>query len=223
MSIKYEDVLKAELVLVGFSLLNNPQEFEAFRSQAETDVVISGQTMTIEALTNVAEAGRTISLNRDRIVLDISPSRASIRRDYPDKNDLARLAQVAALAIDLSPSSRQNLRAFGYNIDLVYNQDSGEPALRYLAGRLFSGGLPRRGEWDLVGGAGKMIYKEADNQWQITVEPRFNEPGTTRIFLKLNLHKDRREPPTKGEIEESLRNAWTQARDFACLLGQKGP
>ena len=222
MSTEYEDVLKAELVLVGFSLLNNTEEFEAFRSRARTDVVISGQTMTIEALTNVAEAGRTISLNRDRIVLDTSPSRAAIRRDYPDKNDMARLAEVAALAMEQSPSSRQNLRAFGYNIDLVYNQDSGEPALQYLAGRLFSEGLPRRGEWNLVGGAGKMIYKEADNQWQITVEPRFNEPNTSRIFLTLNLHKERQVPPSESEIKESLIDAWTQAHDFADLLDKKG-
>ena len=122
MAIQIEDVLKAEMVLVGLGLLSSPQEYEAFRSQAKTDVFISGQTMTIEALTNVAEAGRTISLNRDRIVLDLSPSRSSIRREYPSKGDLERLAEVAALAIEQSSQGRENLRAFGYNIELIYDQ-----------------------------------------------------------------------------------------------------
>ena len=67
-----------------------------------------------------------------------------------------------------------------------------------------------------------MIYKEGENQWQVTVEPRFNEPTTTRVFLSLNLHKENHEPPSEEEIKESLVNAWTQARDFAFLLDNKG-
>ena len=222
MAIIFKDVLKAELALVGLGLLNNSQEFEGFRSRAQTDVVNSGQTITIEALTNVAESGRSFSLNRDRIVLDISPSRASIRRDYPSEQDLGRLAEVASLAIEQSSSGRENLRAFGYNIDLVYDQDSTTPASQYLAERLFSEELPRRGEWNLVGGSGKLTYSEGENQWQITVEPRFNEPNTSRVFLTLNLHKEKQVPPSESEIKESLMEAWAQAHDFAVLLDKKG-
>ena len=218
MTVEFQDVLKAELVLIGFRTLTNAKENEAFRAAVKTDVVASGHSVTIDSQTNIAESGRIISLNRDRIILDISASRSTIRREYPEEKDIERLAEVAGLVIAQSTSEDQELRAFGYNLELVYDQKSGQTAAQYLADRLLSNNLPRRNEWELVGGAGKVTYKEGENQWQITIEPRLNEPGTTKIFLNLNLHKDEHALPSESDIRDSLKEAWRQAHKFAYLL-----
>ena len=222
MAVEFEDVLKAEVVLVGVGLLNTVDAFEAFRAAIKTDTLVSGHTMAIDAQTNMAEAVRIISLNRDRIALEISSPRSTIRREYPEEKDLDRLAEVSGQAITKTTLTGQNLRAFGYNLDLVYDQDSGQLAAKYLADRLFSNDIPHRKEWQLVGGASRMVYKEGANQWQITVEPRFNDPTTTKIFLTVNLHKDKNVPPEQCEIRDSLQEAWQQARMFVCLLDKGG-
>ena len=223
MGIEFEDVLKADLVLIGFGLLSTPGEFEEFRSAVGTDATVAGHGMTIDAQTNVAEQGRAISLNRDRIILEIFPSRSTIRREYPtNAGDLLRLAEVAWQAISNTRNREIGLRAYGYNLDLVYSQDSEPLAQEYLASRLFSNDLPLREEWQLMGGAGRIIYREGENQWQFTLEPRFNDAATSRIFLTVNLHKDKQEIPSESEMNESLEEVWQQARKFAMLLDGSG-
>lgn len=218
MTVKVEDVLKVDFVLVGLELLNDASAYETFRDAVGTDVVVSGHGVSLDARTNVTEFSRSVSLNRDRITLDLSPSRSTIRREYPSEAELRRLAEVSGHAIGKTTVAGQHLRAFGYNLELVYDQDSGEPASKYLADRLFSSSIPIQDDWELIGGGAKMVYNEGGNQWQFTTEARFNEPGTTKVFLNLNLHKDQQEPPTPNQIENHLQAIWDQAHLFASLL-----
>jgi hypothetical protein len=222
MNVVFRDVLKADLVLVGFGLLTQANELETFRAAVNTDVVVSGQSMTVDAQTNVAETGRIFNLNRDRIVLDLSRIRSTIRRDYPEEIDLVRLAQVAALAVEASTQTGQTLRAYGYNLDLVYEQTTDSTAQEYLAKRLFSTDLPFREQWQLVGGACRVVFREGENQWQFSVEPRFNDPNIRQVFLSLNLHKEKQTIPSEDEIKNSLQEAWAKAREFAVALDAKG-
>ena len=218
MAVEFQDAIKADLVLVGLGLLGQPSEFESFKQVVRTDVTV-GHSMVIDAQTNVTEPGRAISLNRDRIILEASPFRSTIRRDYPELRDLDRLAEVAGHAISLTENVN-GLRAFGYNLEIVYDQTSEPTAQLYLATRLLAGQLPYRDTWKLIGGAARAIYAEGDNQWQISLEPRFNDPSTTKIFLQLNLHKDETSPPAEHEIRTSLHQAWEQAQDFAHRLDE---
>ena len=217
MSVTALEVLKAELVLVGVGLIKTPEELVAFRSAVGSDVV-AALSLTTNIPSGITEPGGSLTVDRERISLDISPSRAVIRRDYPSLDDLARLVQVAGFAITNTDLADQKPRAFGYNIELVYDQDSGLSASRYLADRLFTPGSFVIEGGQFIGGAGRLIYEGSGKRWTIAIEPRFNDNETTRIFLTLNLHRGEQRLPDEEEISASLQEAWEQAHSFAKRL-----
>ena len=223
MATTVQDVLNVNLVLVGVGLLNKPEEFNEFRDAVATDVVVAGSGLVIGIPTNTAETGRTLTLNRDRIALDISPSRSVIRRDYPLYGDLDRLAEVIGHAITKTDIKSQEPQAFGYNIELVYDQDSGIPALQYLAKRLFAANLPGNEGWELIGGTSRLLFEGGEARWSVTVDSRFNDEAATKIFLSLNMHRAETRLPRLDEVRASLQEVWTQAHNFAIQLDEGAP
>ena len=218
MAIEFGDVLKADLVLVGFPLLDRPGEIEAFRAEYK-EARISGGGVNIDVQSNKAEQGQVVTLDRDRITLELFPSRAVIRREYPtDEVDLTRLAEVAYHAISITAIRGKMLRAYGFNLDLIYDQDSGRPAYGYLADRLLSGGLQQMNEWQLSGAATRVTYFSGEDQWQIAIEPRFGDPLTNTVFLNVNLHISASQLPDLDAINDSLKQVWKWAHDFANFL-----
>ena len=189
----------------------------AFRSAVGSEVVV-----TVPPPTNIPSGitgpGVSFTMNRERISIETSPLRSAIKRDYPSSDNLAQLAQVAGFAIINTDLADQKPRAFGYNIELVYDQDSGLSAFRYLAGRLFTSSPFIIEEGQFVGGAGRLIYEMRGKRWTIAIEPRFRDNETTRIFLTLNLHSDEQRLPDEEEINVSLQEAWEQAHSFAKRL-----
>ena len=113
-------------------------------------------------------------------------------------------------------------QAFGYNIEMVFNQDTGQSAIQYLGERLFDYGRLGKEGWDRVGGRGQLIFTGSTGQWTITVEPRFGEESTSRFFLSLNLHKNEQRLPAKDEITTSLEEIWQEAIDFVERLDKRG-
>ena len=129
------------------------------------------------------EPGQTLTLNRDRIELELSRSRSSISRDYPLRGDLLRLAEVAGHAISNSTLEVGRLRAIGFNIELIFDQHSGASAFEYLSRRLFAVDPLGGKDWQLMGGAGRLIFNDSGRRWTISVEPRFNDATESRVFL----------------------------------------
>lgn len=222
MAINIQDVVSANLVLVGIGLLNTPEELEDFREGIDATEIVSRSSLALTGpLSDNAETGRTFALERERIVLEISSSRSSIERAYPLKGDLERLANVAGHAIAKTDLQGKSPRAFGFNLELVYDQTSEWPSVRYLAERLFSGVPPGNEGWQLFGGMGRLIFKDGDKFWTVKLEPRFNEHDTTKILLSINLHRNEQRLPDKGEIRDSLCETWDQAHEFAVRLDKK--
>ena len=218
-----QDVLKTNMVLVGVGLLNASEEVSAFTEAVGTDVVLSGAGIAFGIPAVPPESGRVLTLNRDRIALELFPSRSTIGREYPTYEELDRLAQVADYAISKTDSGSQELKAFGYNVELVYSQDSGNSSLRYLGDRLFAPNIPSSEGWVRVGGAGRMIFESNGARWMITVEPRFNDEAEARVFLSLNLHIAKQTLPEEAEIKASLQQAWKEAHNFTAYLDQRVP
>ena len=52
---------------------------------------------------------------------------------------------------------------------------------------------------------GQLIYADADGRRTITVQPRFNDTTTSRVFLSLNLHKQEQRFPDEAEIQTTLK------------------
>ena len=220
MAATLHDVVSANLVLVGVGLLNQPDEVERFRSALGVDLRVE-----VGLVTNIpsgqTEPSRTLTLNRERIALDLSSWRSSIAREYPDESDLARLAQVAALAIEKTDLPEQTPQAFGYNIEMVFDQNSGQPAIQYIGERLFGQQLTSRTGWTLFGGTGQAIFTSDAGRWTITLRPQIGDTATTRVLLALNLHKDEQRFPDANEIRASLEKAWDEAVSFMNRLDER--
>ena len=222
MAVTTPEVVKANIVLLGQRLLRAAEEIESFKRTIGTDVQLAGVGMGVNVQTGIAEPGLTLNLNRDRITLDLSPSQSVINRDYPLREDLARLAEVAGKAISNISGEEQDLRAFGFNIELVFDQDSDSPAFGYLSRRLFDvDGLGSEG-WQFIGGAGKLIFGDGGRRWTVAMEPRFGDETESRVFLSVNLHKASQSPPTVDEIRNSFEELWDEVHDFVQRLDEKG-
>ena len=214
MAIIPQDVLRANLVLVGVSLLHNQEGLDAFLRSIGTEV-LAGVGLVTNTSSGVTEQGSTFTLPKDRITLDIFKSRSTITREYPHNDHLGKLAEVAGHAIMHTKFENQQLRAFGYNIDLIYDQDTGQPAVGYLAERLFANSPSLNEDWKLTGGSGQLIFSSDSKRWTVRVAPRLNDEESTRVFLSLNLHIIGESVPTNSEIRDSLQETWDQAHNFA--------
>ena len=223
MPIEIQDVLKVSVVLAGVVLLGEQRQRDKFAELANSELIaemlVSGPVPpprpTIGGPANVAETGLLLNLLRDRIQLVSTPSRTSIERQYPNFDELNRLADVAGYAIDLTDLKGQVQSACGFNIEMVYGQTEEKPAETYIAERLFSHHGFGIEDWTLVGGGGKLSFQGEDARWNFAVEPRANDPSGLKVFLSLNLHRDTQQVPNREEILDSLQKIWNRSRSFA--------
>lgn len=205
-----ETVLNTNLVLLGVELLPKPDMIEQFRTDFGPDLRVEVGLLAGLA-PGITEPARTMTLGEDRIQLMLHSSRSTIGREYPDNLGLAKLARVAARAIEITGSDAPN--AFGYNMDLVFEQHSGQPAIQYIGNRLF-GHMFQDHERKVIGGTGKLIIEDPTGRWTISVEPRFDAPDTSLVFVSLNLHKQEKRFPDESEIKNALKEVQQEARNF---------
>lgn len=213
-----ETVLNTNLVLVGVELLPEPDMIKQFRADFGPDLRIEAAQFALPA-PGITELARTMTLGEDRIQLMLHASRSTIGREYPDDSGFAKLAHVAARAIEITKSDAPI--AFGYNMSLVFEQHSGQPAIQYIGNRLFGHLFLDDQERKVVGGTGKLIFTDATGQWTISADPRFDDPDTSLVFVSLNLHKQERRFPDESEIKSALEKIQQEARAFASRLETK--
>ncbi len=222
MAVTIQDVVKANLVMVGVRLLSKPEDFEGFKRSVGTDVQIAGAGLIADIPAGITEPGHTFALNRDRITLELSRSRSTISRDYPLRDDLRRLAEVAWQAIDNSSLAGAQPQAFGFNIEMIFDQDSQAPAFGYLSSRLFNVEPLGNEGWQFVGGAGRLIFDDSGRHWTISLEPRFNDKTESRVFLSANLHVGEQPLPDEVGIRTSLEKVWDNIHEFVQRLDKRG-
>ena len=227
MPITFGDVLKANIVLLGVALLGEQRQRDKFIGAMSTEVditpVIGGSLSPLSVIGAPigGETGLTMHLRKDHIRIDSLPSRTLIEKEYPTLDDLNRLADIVSDAISLTDTENQALTAFGFNMDIVYLPEGGEPAAKYLAERLFPHQRSAVEGCVLTGGIGRLSYEGGDTKWNFIVEPRGNDPSGQRVFLSLNLHRDRQQLPDRVEILESLRETWNRLQDYANQLDRE--
>ncbi len=219
MSAEIQDVLSVNLVLVGFGLLQAQPELEKFKNLISDDVQTE-LNVVADIANATAESSRIFTFSRDRLKLNLSNSRSTIVKEFPTDSDLDRLAEVVALAIDCTDLVGKSTQAHGYNIDIVYSQKSGHKTLQYLGERLFNTGFLKESNWGFVGGAVRLHFDDHTFKRTITVEPRFREETSERVFLSLNLHKNESQVPTKDEIKNTLEQIWRESHEFIGRLDE---
>ena len=215
MTASIEDVLQVNMVLVGIGVINTQSELASFYEDVGVEVT------SVEAgVVGADTINRTHTLNRDRININATQDRSVVSREYPEEHDLRRLAQVAGMAISSTDLEGQELRAFGYNIELVFEPISKEQAIHYLLKRLFNPDLFRSDGSRLLGGTGRIFFEKGGRNWRATLQPRFNDENTSKIFLSLNLHRPETDPSllTEIEIRDSLNALWAEAQNLVNQL-----
>lgn len=207
-----QDVLKVNIVLVGVNILNDHSEFVAFSKAVATDVVRIGEELG-------SAIGRRFALQRDRINMVSSVDRTIIERDFPSVDDLERLAEVVDNALQLT-KAKGSPKSFGYNLELVYDQDSEETAFQYIGTRLFREDIFTPGGWKLGGGAGKLVFHSPAGRWTVQLDPRFNDMDSSRVFLSLNFHKQEERIPNLDEMLDAFNLVWSQSDSFVKCLDE---
>ena len=210
MAVKIQDVLKADIVFAGVGLLRTQQSLDAFLASVDMEPLVE----PLNVGPNIQVPGIRIAFNRERISVVLSQGRSIVVQEYPDLTGLNQLAEIARTAIDQTPPSEEILVAVGFNIELVYDQESGMTASAYIADRLLSEDAFKSDGWQLTAGANRTVIDANGPRITQSVAPRFNDASTTKIFASLNLHTETNQMPHHSEIVASLRYAWELIHDF---------
>ena len=219
MPIEIQDYLSANLVLIGGSLLNSDNERSSFRQSMDAEIVFSDGTLPPDLPASLsslqAVQTRKLQISRHRIEVEVIPSmRSIIKQEYPSE-DMSILARTATFAIG---STREigEITAHGYNIELVYDQTSEPRAVTYIANHVFAA-LPRVEGWRPTAGTAAIRFRDStDNTWNVTIEPRFNDDNTRKIFFRLNLHFSG--GPNPEDIDRCFRLVLDKAKEFVAVL-----
>ena len=176
---KITEWLNASVVLIGRGLLASDEELHAFGNQIQGEV-------RIQTLMNPDDSPglRRIVISKHRVTVDTIAERSSILREHPDE-DWPRLAEISRLALEAS--NNLEIDAYGYNVALVYEQDSASTAYEYIADRVLR--APDIAGWSLRGGTAELrFYDDDERRWTVSVAPRFEQENTRRLYFSLNLH-----------------------------------
>ena len=199
MSVSLHVALDASVVIVGISMPTMDDFVEKLEAIFETDVqVVSGRAGDPDVLV----------LDRERVEISMQGSQLIINRNYPSEGDLPNLARVSNATLTLLD---QPIGAVGYNVDLVFEQNSGRSAERYLGERLFRYGKLDDDAWPIWGGSGTMVFGSSRERKSFTIAPRLDDEKTTRVLVEGNYHVVDGQTPLEAGISESLAMIWKDA------------
>ncbi len=222
MAFSIEEVLSADIVLIGIGLLNTPEAFSSFRESVGAEV--QSQIGLVANIPGSPETSNRYALQRDRIFLEVSSQRSVIAQEYPPVEEstwsFTRISDIADRAIASTPMGDQHLRTFGYNMELVIGPEFPEPTLGYLGHHLFVP-LPFDGDgWERIGGMGSLVYFDGTRRWTFLLEPRPRDDGDSRkLYMRINLHHPGPDVPSREDISRSFGEMASQGLRFIDALG----
>ena len=211
MTVRVRDVLLSDVIYAGVALLGDPAEVARCGAEFGSEIVQEGTFLAVPSPGVLPAQGLSLRIPRERMLIETSVVRTRFVKEYPaDVDEALSVVRLAQLAIPTEgdfpvPS------AIGFNLNLVYEQDSGESATHYLATRLFNFRRVLPEPWTLFGGFGKLIFEHDASRWTIGIEPRFQDENTPLVFLDMNVHVPVEGYPSNAETTERLRNVWARA------------
>ena len=215
MAVNVQEVLVVDAVLAELALLRNETEIVACGEAMGAEIVGDGIVLASQRHGSAPAQGQVLRLHRDRLLVETSAARTRIAREYPTGiEDVHLVSRLTAHAIASTDVEGKLPTAFGFNIQIVYDQDSGEPTTRYLGRRLFKSALDLDENWVQSGGFGRMLFQEGHRRWTIVLEPRMQDPNTTKVFLDVNLHVSEERLPSRDDVDLLLEEVWSRAHSL---------
>ena len=194
-----QDILNASIVFAGVELMNRQDAQSALGGVANTEVVGMDVGFSVTA-GGTPEPTRRLTLQRDRISLDIASTRSTVSMEYPPR-DFSLLSRVICCAVESTNLQGQELTAHGYNMTLVLAPELTRPAVEYIGDHLFESRNFGRDEWELAGGLGTLYFDEGDRRWTFNIEPRpRNDMRSRKLFMSVNLHVLGDNMPTDHDV-----------------------
>ena len=208
------DVLQITVVMLGPGILRDAEERRRFGQRMGTEMIIAEPSVGLEELPIV------LTMNRERVRVELAPNRASIAQEYPTWNGVEAFAVLVHNLVNCT-EDWMDLEAIGYNIQLVHDLGAEALALRHLGSRLFVRDLPTPDDWTLEGGSAIIKFSEANNHlWTLTLDSRFNKIDTSKVFLDTNFHISAPVKPDAESVEALTRRVWQTSAAFVEALGK---
>ena len=206
MSVTETELISINFVILGLELLDSLESIDRFgrnfyEYRWSTTNNASGGT------------GRRVSLDRDRIHIDLTPHRSTVLQEYPHDDGIPALSEIVHQALNYTEKPLAHATAHGFNAELSF-QTGEVSAFRHIAATLFTG-FPQINDWSIVGGSARMTFLDSSGVVRnISIEPRFMNEQIRRAYLNINLHIEKPGEPSKDEILAGFHKIVGDARSF---------
>ncbi len=225
MAATIDSVLEASFVLSNTALLGTDSEKEAFITAANTEVISEPGIGILRGALSAAPIQDThrLTLNSDRIQIDLQQARTTIRLEYPSNiGALDRLSAIVNIALRATKSLDGPAFTFGYNVNFMFEYGTDDPVLRYIAKRLISPTFIADKADGILGGKGTVIYSLNGRTWQAQIEPRFGDPNSERVYVALNCHFEECElPSNEVDVGSTFREVWQHAQEIVHYMNEQ--
>ena len=222
MPTKLREIINVSLVLLNNDLLVDNTQIRKFQQAVDADVRLEAG-MAANVATGETHPNRTLHLDRDRISLNLAKPRSVVTKEFPSLNslgdELSRFAEVSAQAFRFTGLGDERCD-FGYNADMVFDQDTEQTALEFLGERLINHDIFTRSGREFVGGTCRVMVRDEFGQWNITFEPRSGDLQRRRVFVGANLHNEQQTLPDKTEIESSFGKVVDRVKELMLSLDE---
>jgi hypothetical protein len=213
------EVLKADVVLAGYQLLDTDESKEKFAAgvNAELMEVSLPPALTLKLQSPkgaINLAPRSLRIEKHRITIELGPGRTVITMDYPLLVSLQTLCDLTGKAVIASDLGDQQLQALGFNVHLVRDLPKGVLAGGFIASHLSVLGDALGPDFELQSGTLSIVSTKGNQLWTINGEPRFGDARSPRVYMTTNLHYEGKDL-SAPLLRDSFREVWDQAHRIA--------
>ena len=199
MAVKVQDILSIDAVFGDLELLRTPDEIAACSAALGSEIITEGEMLVFGPSRGGAVQGRRMQVPRDRMLVESSAHRTRAARQYPAHiDDVASVVQLMRHAIASTALQGAVPSSFGFNLELVYDQDSGQNAPSYLGRRLL--GSRERSAREM--GAGGWIRQATSARGDLAMD---DHPGTPAASPRYVKGLPRRQSPCPGGADTRCR------------------
>lgn len=223
MPVNLREIINFSFVIVGLELLPSDGALRSFQSGVDVEIRRGGG-LSVDATTGQSQQARILNLDRDRIILNLSPVRSNVTREFPSISNLETEASRFGHVVDCALNAGLNLKSsrydFGYNAEMVFDQDVSPTAFQFLGERLLRSEQLALPDSQFVGGSCRMIFVDTLGQWTYNLDSRFQEKQTSRVFINVNLHNAQKPLPDGGQVAEAIIQTIASVQESMNRLGR---